>query len=154
MLEPIWLTTRRLRFMLNKLDLIAPLALIAFIGGLALFSMPTHDKLTQRQMLLAGITAGRDAVVAVKAYRNQHGRWPESFEQIGVDPAAAVGPNVERMMLGEQGTVRVLLAGDPALEGKSVVFDFIDRGLTWAWRCRAEGIAPEALPDMCRPDSD
>ena len=136
-----------------KLDVVAPLLLVAAVAGIVLYSLPTRESLTQRKNLLPGVTLGRETVEAVKRHQLRTGAWPESLEAVGIDPARADRPYVRRLMLGDGGAVRVLLTGDPKLEGRSLIFDFIDVGGQPIWRCRAPGIPNPWLPEMCWDDA-
>ena len=135
--------------LLNKLDVIAPFALLFAVAGILVFSMPTHEKLTQRQKLLAGATLGKEVVQRVKAYRDYHGSWPMSLVDLDLPPKEKLGDFVDGLTLGNEGRVEVALKGDDAFVGKSFIFDFVDRGGRMVWRCSAPGLPNEWLPDMC-----
>ena len=138
--------------LLNKLDVIAPLALLFAVAGILVFSMPTHEKLTQRQKLLAGATLGKEVVQRVKAYRDYHGGWPLALTDLDVPTDVKHGDYIEALSLGNEGRVEVALKGDDAFVGKSFVFDFVDRGGHYIWRCRAAGLPNEWLPEMCHSE--
>ena len=137
--------------LLNKLDIIAPVALVAAVAGILIFSMPTHEKLTQRQKLLGGATLGKEVVQRVKVFRDVRGSWPTGLAELEMEQAP-LGDFVEGVTLGEAGRVEVALKGDEAFVGKAFVFDFVDRGGYLVWRCRAPGLPDEWLPEMCVAD--
>ena len=78
--------------LLNKIDVIAPLVLITAVAGILVYTLPTHEKLTQRQKLLAGATLGKEVVQRVKAYRDYHGRWPMNLTELDVPPRISSAP--------------------------------------------------------------
>lgn len=140
--------------LMSKLDVAAPLAILFFIAGVVVFTLPNHEKLTQRQKLLAGVTLGKEVVQRTKAYYDQLGHWPKDLTTLDVPGEVKDGDFVEGLTLGEDGTVTVMLKGDPAFVGKSFIFEFIDRGGRLVWRCRAPGLPNEWLPDMCVADEE
>ncbi|WP_459871123.1 pilin [Endothiovibrio diazotrophicus] len=137
--------------LLNRLDLIAPLVLVVAVAGILLYAQPTRENLTHRKNLLAGVALGKEVVQRVKVFHGSEGRWPNGLEELTL-PERPRSDYVESLTLGDQGRVEVKLKGDEAFAGKSLVFDFVERGGYLVWRCRGEGLPDDWLPDMCRSD--
>lgn len=125
-------------------------ALVALAGIGAAVGIPAYQAYQQKAVVASAYAVGQGASAKVEAYLLEHGKIP-TLAQAGVQ-ADAGSPAVREIELDPRNATLRVLTSIETKEGAGVlVFEpSLDEERNISWRCSAEGIVAEALPEDCR----
>ncbi len=110
--------------------------------------VPPPDPQLIRDQLQWGI----DAAGRIHGFQRLHNRWPSGFAEVGLTTLEPYDPYIDSIRLDQEGrSIRIELAGSPAVAGRLVEIGFARRNGFWLLECRADRKIPDQwLPQRCR----
>ena len=123
---------------------------IAVIGILAAIAIPAYQDYTIRAQVSAAIDTSTPIQELVYNYAVDNPDWPNSDEDLGIEPLFVEFENVSyRITVGEGGVVYIQFV-EGRLSGGSVAFGpYVENEMLY-WSCQGINILPKYLPQSCR----
>jgi len=123
---------------------------VAIIGILAAIAIPAYQDYVARSKVMGPLRALEEIQQRATPYVEEHGAYPDSFDQIGV-PAEAADFPAGTIALVEGGLELTLHDRMNALDGKTIVYGAYrtDDGKI-AWDCTGGTLEPKYRPLKCR----
>ena len=125
---------------------------VAMVGVLAAVAIPAYQAYVQKAQVAAAYQSGRQAGAAVEKYYFATTNIPATLEAAGASAHPADNKSVELIQLNpENAQVRVLTRIVSAHGQGTLVFTpSLDEGKRMVWKCSAEDLNVQALPQDCR----
>lgn len=122
---------------------------IVLIGILAAVAIPQYQTYVNRSKLAEAANLGRRAVDSVDAYRRRHDELPAKLVEAGFIPTP---PSfIYSIEMDGPAVVVTIRQGAGFPDGGRLIWEFTESadGKT-AWRCRAQRLPAQILPEGCR----
>ena len=124
---------------------------IAMVGILAAIAIPAYQDYIGRSKATGVITAMQGAQAPVTRFHAQNGQWPQSWEQVGYDPAAQLTdqarPLVERITLAPGGAI----VADVKIANTTGQVRMASPDDGASWKCTSDDSLRKYMPAACRP---
>jgi len=126
------------------------LVTIALIGVLAAIAIPAYQDYTARAKVMGPLAVLEQVQRRAAPYVEEHGAYPETFEQIGVADETADFPG-GTIVLVEEGLELTLRGQMKVLDGKTVIYAaYRTNDGKIAWDCSGGTLEPKYRPMKCR----
>jgi len=127
------------------------LVVIAMIGILAAIAIPAYHDYTLRAEAAAAFQVANSIEQAVQPYLEEHGDFPESLADLGLENSGEQGP-VSKIELVESGYELTLRSDRLQLDGATIVLSAIayEDGII-GWDCTGGTLQAKYRPQQCRP---
>jgi Zn-dependent protease with chaperone function/Tfp pilus assembly major pilin PilA len=123
---------------------------IAIIGILAAIAIPAYQDYTARSKVMGPLQVLEEVRQHAAPYVEEHGAYPDTFDQIGVPEATADFP-AGTIVLVEEGLELTLHDRMNVLDGKTIVYGaYRTNDGKIAWDCTGGTLAPKYRPIKCR----
>jgi Tfp pilus assembly major pilin PilA/Zn-dependent protease with chaperone function len=123
---------------------------VAIIGILAAIAIPAYQDYTARSKVVVAMNALDRVQQTAAPWVEEHGAYPENFEQIGVPTSATqtAGGTIAIVGNGFELTLRNTM---PILNGKTIIYSAYRReDQKIAWDCSGGTLEPKYRPLKCR----
>ena len=133
--------------------LIELMTVLAIIGVLVALALPAYQKYTIRAQIAEGLGLTGPLTVAVTAYHNDHGVFPNDNTDAALEPALAyAGRYVEFITVaGNEVSIRYGNRANVTISGREVILTATRNDGSTSWNCSGDGVISKAyLPPSCR----
>ena len=125
---------------------------VALVGVLAAVAIPAYQAYTQKAQVVAAYQSGRQASAAVEKYYFATDTIPATLEAAGASAHPADDQSVALIELNAENAQVKVLTRIVSANGQGVLVftPSLEQGRRMVWKCRADNINVEALPQDCR----
>jgi Zn-dependent protease with chaperone function len=124
--------------------------MVVIIGVLAAIAIPAYQDYTARAKVAGALNDFDRVKQAAAPWVEEHGAYPESFEQIGV-PEAATDNDTGTIVIVENGFELTLRSPMKVLDGKTIIYSaYRGKDHKIAWDCSRGTLEPKFRPVKCR----
>ena len=133
--------------------LIELMIVVAIIGILAAVAIPSYQNYTIRAQVTEGLSLAAPAKVAVSAYFQENGAWPNDNGEAGlVDKHDIIGHYTEHVSVKDNVIeIKYGYGANTAIFDEKIEFTAVASAGSISWTCASAGtIQPNHLPGACR----
>jgi type IV pilus assembly protein PilA len=125
---------------------------VAIIGILAAFAIPTYQEYTIRAQVSEGLELASGAKAGTEEFYANHGTWPSNNDEAGVgDQHDIMGKYTKHVSVNDN-VIEIKYEYDShvKIHGEKIKLTATDNNGSMSWTCTGDGIADNHLPSACR----